>query len=87
MHQPQHDERCAKRHCCSKGSATSNGTVQEAGSLLGIPFGHTHNHSHEVIISFIENENSNAAKNVGRVADCWGLPDQPTGEERAVFFE
>lgn len=38
LHQPQHDERCAKHGCCSKGSATSNSNAQEAGSL----FGHTH---------------------------------------------
>lgn len=87
LHQPQHDERCAKHRCCSKGSTTSNGTVQEAGSLLVILFCHTCSYSHGVIISLIKNENANAAKDFGRVANYWGLPDQPMGEERAVFCE
>lgn len=71
----------------AKAVPPANGTAQEDRSLPDIPFGHTHSYSHEVIISLIENGNSNAAKDAGRVADCWGLPEQPTREERAVSCE
>lgn len=44
-------------------------------------------HAAEATISRIGNANSSAAKDVGRVANCWGLPDQAHGGERALFCE